>query len=109
MTSLLAQALTTETALSQLVPFVALLTAGVLLWFTFIKKDKRALELLTTQNLLVPVFMFIALALAPASVMALFGFAESTVMTVVQILIAILFPMIIVGGFAFLLKRAGVL
>lgn len=104
MASLLGQTLVAQTPLTNYIPWIALLVTGYLLYMIFFKKDSKYIELVTTQRVLIPLFMLVALALVPSSVMALFGFAETAIMTVVQIITAFLVSIAVVAGITFVAR-----
>jgi len=103
MESVLAQALYQATPVSNWTPVIAFLVPVVLLYLVFAKKDRRVIELLTTQKLLVPIGILLALALSPASVMAIFGSVQNIMMAVVQLITAVFIPTIITAGVVYLI------
>ena len=109
MASLLAQTIVAQTPLTQFVPWIALLVTGFLLYEVFIKKDSKYIEALTTQRVLVPLFILVALALAPASVTALFGFAETAVTVLIQLISAVLISVTVVAGLTYMGKFFGLI
>ena len=104
MTSILVQAITTPSALSSFLPWIALFTFLGLGYMVFFQKDKRIIELLTTSKALLPTFFLIAMALVPSTVMAIFGAFEPVMNFLIQVFLAVLIPMVFVAIPAYIIR-----
>lgn len=104
MTSILVQAITMPSALSSFLPWIALFTLVGLGYMVFFQKDKRTIELLTTSKIAIPTIFLIAMAVAPSSVMALFGAIEPIMTFLVQVFIAVLISLVIIAIPAYIIR-----
>jgi len=109
MSALLGQVLFEQTPVQQFLPWIAIATLAYFFYMVFGKKDSKYIEMLTTQRVLIPLFMLVAFSLVPSSVMALFGIAETLVTSLIQIFVSILLPLVVVAGCAYLAKYFGLI
>ena len=101
------QTLAEPTAIQQYLPWIAFLTMGFLIYKVFYQKDKTFVEKLTTRKIAYPIAILGLLMLAPAGVMAIFGVAEAWMTLVLQVMIAVLFPVVFFAGILYTLMFFG--
>ena len=104
MASLLQYSLSQATPISGIAPWIALVAFLYVAYEAFVKKESKFVELLTTNKILVPIFMLVGMALVPSSVVALFGIVEPVVTAIVQIVTGVLFAILLNAGVAWLIK-----
>lgn len=104
MDSLLAQTLYASTPLTSYMPLLALIVTLYLAYKVFVQKDRNMVELMTTQRIIAPVAIFLALALAPSGAIAVFGGLQQVMTFILQIATVILTPFVVIAVIAYILN-----
>jgi hypothetical protein len=85
MPTILAQAIATPTQITAFLPFIGLAVLAYLLYQVFSKKEEKFIKLMKFPNSAVILLILIAMALIPASTLALLGFLTPTALILTQI------------------------
>lgn len=92
--------------LANFVPYIGIIAFLYIAYLVYWKKDKKMIELLTTQKILVPLLLIIGLgAVGAGSIAVAFGGLSPLVMAVLQIVSPILMAMVAHSAIAWVVKN----
>jgi len=93
-----------STEVGQYAPWISLITMLAGLYLMFVKKDRTFIETITSMKMLIPVSVFLGVALAPATALAVFGGFAGAISIILGVITAAVVPLIILAALAWLIQ-----